>query len=156
MATLSIEDRLSSLERTMSTIQEILNKIIKKSSLEEEEKTHFTQPLETPKRKNPSHTLQKNNTRTSNQTQYTPQAKPHTQSNTTMPAQTKNDITSSNHNPNTKDNLTKLETAKRMNTLENNVNKILQMLNNIQKDPTTANTNTNTTPMETQNITSSS
>ena len=86
---LTIEDRLSSLERAMITIQEVLNKIIEKSSLEEEEKANLTQPLETPENPNFLRTPQRTRPYTPKRTQTTPQPKPQTQSTASVPTDTK-------------------------------------------------------------------
>jgi len=50
----SIETRLSHLERTMETIQEVLNKLLEKSIAQEEEKQKLIQPLATPKKRQPN------------------------------------------------------------------------------------------------------
>ncbi len=123
--------------------------------MKEEEKTNLTQPLETPRKSNPFKTPQRENLCQLKQELTTLNPKSQLQTNTNIAPGTsrqhepKNDINSSNHNPEGKNNPNKLETAAKMNKLENSVNKILQLLSNIHNKPEP--TSSDTTSMKTQN-----
>jgi hypothetical protein len=132
----SIETRLARLERTMATIQTQLNKILGKYSVHDTSDRNET--MTTPEKTIPNPKALKQQYKTPEK-RTTNNEKPKNQS----------DIETSIHNPsNPEKETTNPQTTQRMNNLENSVDKILQMLNQLQNTPSKP---SNTlTPMEVQ------
>jgi hypothetical protein len=132
----SIEARLARLERTMNIIQTQLNRIIEKHNTTDTDEFHKT--IITPKETT-------SNFRTPRQQHKTPEKKPtHTEK-----PKNQSDIETSIHNPTNSEKETATpQTAQRMSNLENSVDRILQMLNQLQNTPKKP--SDTSTPMETQ------
>jgi hypothetical protein len=139
----SIEARLTRLEDAMKTIQKTINRLLEKNSTHKTSKPTST-PTQTPI------TLKKPSPNTELTKQQQPRT-PEKKSTNSKKSKNQSDIETSVHNPcNSEDTFPTPQAAQRMSILETNVNKILQMLNQLQDSPYQATNNNSISPMELQ------